>query len=158
LLTRDRNRGGYDETPDYFKLKDTKGKPILCHQCNGSASIPDRKIIACSFCGLYWHLDCLPNPLAKEPPAVKQWRCPAHVDDLMAVLPAKLGPAHRYRKIKNAPPIVPAFSRGTRNNGHIEIENSPEDTEEPKGFYEETQFGTVYKLSEEGLKLDFISK
>ncbi|KAG9237227.1 hypothetical protein BJ875DRAFT_370497 [Amylocarpus encephaloides] len=46
-----------------------------------------------------------------------------------------------------------------KNNGHVEIENTPDDEEdEPKGFYEETQFGTVYKLPEEGLKLDFISK
>lgn len=95
--------------------------------------------------------------MSKEPSAERKWRCPAHVDDLMDLLPAKLGPAHRYRKIKGAPAITPSFARGTRNNGHIEIENTPTDDEDD-GFYESKQFGSVYKLPEMGLKLDFISK
>jgi hypothetical protein len=76
----------------------------------------------------------------------------------MDVLPAKLGPAHRWRKLKGAVSITPTIPRGSRNNGHIEIEESPSDDDETRGFYDDTQFGTVYRLPEEGLKLDFISK
>ena len=158
ILIRIRNRGGYEEAPDYFRTKDGKGKLITCHNCNGVASAPDRMIIPCNFCGLYWHLDCLETPMAKEPHAARQWRCPAHVDDIMDVLPAKLGTAHRWRRLKGAVAIVPTIPRGTRNDGHIEIEESPIVDDETKGFYEESQFGSVYKLPEEGLKLDFISK
>ena len=115
-------------------------------------------IIPCSFCGLYWHLDCLPTPLAKEPAPGRQWRCPAHVDDLLAVLPDSLAPAHRFRKIKGASAIKPSVSRGIKNNGHIEIENDLTEDEEEQGFFELREFGQVYKLPEQSIKLDFISK
>jgi hypothetical protein len=157
-LTAIRNRSGYDEAPDFFRLRDSKGKPIFCHECHGSASAPSRMIIPCTFCGLYWHLDCLPVPLAKEPGPGRQWRCPAHVDDLLAILPATLAPAHRFRKIKGASAIKPAFTRGVRNNGYIEIENEPSEDEEEQGFYEQREYGHVYRLPEKGIKLDFISK
>jgi hypothetical protein len=115
-------------------------------------------IISCSFCGLNWHLDCLPNPLAKEPSQGRQWRCPAHVDDLLAQVPAILAPAHRFRRIKGAPAIKPAIPRGIKNNGYIEIETEPSEDEEEQGFYEHREYGHVYKLPEQGIKLDFISK
>jgi hypothetical protein len=95
--------------------------------------------------------------MTKEPHASRKWRCPAHIDDLMDILPTNLGPAHRYRKIKGSSPITPAWRRGTRNNGHIEIESS-DDVQTSGGFYEDNKFGVVYKLPEEGIKLDFISK
>ncbi|KAH9210761.1 hypothetical protein DL95DRAFT_465518 [Leptodontidium sp. 2 PMI_412] len=152
------NKAGWEEAPDYFRKKDAKGKIILCHRCNGEASAPNRMIIPCSFCGLYWHLDCLDVPLAKEPGAGRQWRCPAHVDDLLAILPATLAPAHRFRKIKGASVIKPAVTRGLKNNGHIEIENDPSEDEEEQGFYELREFGHVYKLPEISIKLDFISR
>jgi hypothetical protein len=85
------------------------------------------------------------------------------VDDLLSILPAQLGPAHRWRKIKGAAPLVPTVQTNTRsyarNNGHVEIDPSPDDgAEEKTGFFEETQYGRTYKLPEEGVKLDFISK
>ncbi|KAK0099515.1 hypothetical protein ONS96_008353 [Cadophora gregata f. sp. sojae] len=152
------NKAGWEEAPDYFRRKDAKGKIILCHRCNGEASAPNRMIIPCSFCGLYWHLDCVDVPLAKEPGVGRQWRCPAHVDDLLAVLPVTLAPAHRFRKIKGASVIKPAATRGFQNNGHIEIENDPSEDEEEQGFYELREFGHVYKLPEMSIKLDFISR
>ena len=96
--------------------------------------------------------------MAKEPPPGKPWRCPAHVDDLLAEIPGSLGPAHRFRKIKGASVIKPAISRGIKNNGHIEIENMPSDDDEEQGFYEQREYGHVYKLPEQGIKLDFISQ
>ncbi|KAI9641532.1 hypothetical protein NHQ30_010344 [Ciborinia camelliae] len=159
VVQKPKNNRGYDETPDYFKLKDNKGNPILCHNCHLSASQPSRAIIPCSYCSLSWHLDCLDPPLAKEPPPGRSWRCPAHVDDLLEKVPGSLGPAHRFRKIKGASLIKPVLARGVRNNGHIEIENTAsEDEDQGSGFYEQREYGHVYKLPEEGIKLDFISR
>ncbi|KAJ8058786.1 hypothetical protein OCU04_011774 [Sclerotinia nivalis] len=159
VVQKPKNNRGYDETPDYFKLKDNKGNPILCHNCHLSASQPSRAIIPCSYCSLSWHLDCLDPPLAKEPPPGKSWRCPAHVDDLLEKVPGSLGPAHRFRKIKGASLIKPVLARGIRNNGHIEVENTvSEDEDQGSGFYEQREYGHVYKLPEEGIKLDFISR
>lgn len=103
-------------------------------------------------------MDCLPVPLAREPGPGRPWRCPAHVDDLLSKLPELLGPAHRFRKIKGASIIRPAFSRGMRNNGYIEIENEHSDNEGEQSFFEQKEYGHVYKLPEKGIKLDFISK
>ncbi|PBP27065.1 PHD-finger domain-containing protein [Diplocarpon rosae] len=151
------NRAGWEEAPDYFRKKDAKGKAILCHRCNGEATTPNRMIIPCSFCGLSWHLDCLPNPLAKEPGPGRQWRCPAHIDDLLAMLPTTLAPAHRFRKVKGESVIVPSVSRGIKNGGRIEIEYDLSEDEE-QGYYEGRDFGKVYKLPEKSIKLDFISR
>jgi len=151
-------KAGWDEAPDYFRLKDSKGKVILCHHCNLQAQAPDRAIIPCNFCPLSWHLDCINPPMAKEPTLGKPFKCPAHVDDLLAMLPESLAPAHRYRKIKNAPVITPAVSRGFRNNGQIEIELELTDDEDGPGFTEKKEYGQTYKLPEESVKLDFISK
>lgn len=139
-------------------MKDGKGNTILCHQCHGAASAPDRAIIPCTYCGLFWHLDCLDSPMAKEPGPGKPWKCPAHIDDLLTIIPAALAPAHRFRKIKGQSAIRPVFNRGLKNNGHIEIENDPSDDEEELGFYEQREYGHVYKLPELGIKLDFISQ
>lgn len=79
------------------------------------------------------------------------------MDDLLAVVPGSLGPAHRFRQIKGSSAIKPAISRGVRNNGNIEIENDPSDNED-QGFFEHREYGHVYKLPELGIKLDFISQ
>lgn len=96
--------------------------------------------------------------MAKEPAPGRPFRCPAHVDDLIAEIPANLGPAHRRRKIKGASVIRPAITRGIVNNGDIEIENDSSDGEEEVGFYEHREYGHTYKLPELGIKLDFISQ
>ncbi|RKF54401.1 putative phd-finger domain-containing protein [Golovinomyces cichoracearum] len=154
------NRNGWEETPDYFRKRDNKGKPILCHSCGLQAEAPDRVIIPCSFCNLYWHLDCVDMPLAKEPAPGRLWQCQAHVDDLLRLIPSSLGPAHRFRKIKGVPLIHPEFSRGLKNHGHIEIDNDPTDEEADSNltFYEERPFGRIAKISEQSIKLDFLLK
>lgn len=130
---------------------------MLCHNCQHPTA-DNRAIIPCSLCGLHWHLDCLDPPLA-IPPVVRTWRCPAHADDLLATLPEELAPAHRFRKIKGAPVIVPAFSRGMKNNGFIEIDDDDEESEdENSGWSDVKTFGRVYKLSSKGVVLDFISQ
>ncbi|KAI8275429.1 hypothetical protein K4K56_001388 [Colletotrichum sp. SAR 10_98] len=145
---------GYEEAPDFFKVRDADGSAVLCHNCQHPAA-DNRAIIPCSLCGLYWHLDCLDPPLA-IPPVVRTWRCPVHADDLLATLPEQLAPAHRFRKIKGAPTITPAFSRGMRNNGFIEIEE--EESSDETGWSDVKTFGRVYKLPAKGVVLDFISQ
>ncbi|OHW93597.1 PHD-finger domain-containing protein [Colletotrichum incanum] len=146
---------GYEEAPDFFKVRDADGSAVLCHNCQRPAA-DNRAILPCSQCGLYWHLDCLDPPLA-IPPVLRTWRCPMHVDDLLAELPKQLAPAHRFRKIKGAPAITPAFSRGMKNNGVIEIEEE-ESEEEETGWNDVKTFGRVYKLPAKGVVLDFISQ
>ncbi|KAI7575023.1 hypothetical protein KC343_g22824, partial [Hortaea werneckii] len=34
---RTRNRAGYDEVPDYYKYKDSKGNAVLCYFCGKSS-------------------------------------------------------------------------------------------------------------------------
>ncbi|KAK7988862.1 hypothetical protein PG989_009177 [Apiospora arundinis] len=66
-----------------------------------------------------------------------------------------LAPAHRYRKVKSAPIIEQAYTRGMTNNGFIEIEEDDDESED--GFKSRYDYGRVYRLSEKGIKLDFIS-
>lgn len=98
----------------------------------------------------------MPNPLAKEPGAGRQWRCPLHVDDLLSILPAILAPAHKFRKIRGTNPVYPTIPRGNKNNGLIEIENEPSDDDE--NFEEIERYGKIYKVSDRDVKLDFLSK
>lgn len=150
-----RRRTGYDEMPDLFKQRE-ENQPVLCHACQKPSS-DARAIIPCSVCPFHWHLDCLDPPLA-VPPVLKTWRCPTHVDDVLADAP-RLAPAHKFRKVKNAQPITPIFARGTKNNGHIELDWS--DEPEPlknAGWPDPLSFGRTYKVSANGVILDFIEQ
>jgi hypothetical protein len=53
--------------------------------------------------------------------------------------------------------MKPTFPRGFKNDGHIEVELAPSDDED-EGFFDQKEYGKVYKLPEEGIKLDFISR
>lgn len=143
-----------DEPFDFFKVRNADGA-VLCHYCQKGVS-DNRPIIPCSVCGLNWHLECLDPPLA-VPPVPRTWRCPCHVDDMLSELPERLAPAHRHRKIKNAPVIEQSYSRGMANDGWIEIEN--DDSEDDADAWRRHKgFGQVHRLSAKGIKLDFISR
>ncbi|KAK4123164.1 hypothetical protein N657DRAFT_574135 [Parathielavia appendiculata] len=143
-----------DEVPDFYRLRDADGNAAICHSCTKSSGT-DRAIIPCSICGLWWHLDCLDPPVA-YPPALRTWKCPLHADDLLATLPAMLHPAHKYRKVKDVPTIRPAFTRGYVNNGFIDVDL--DDGENESGWNDVESFGKTVRLSEQGIKLDFISR
>ncbi|KAK3322168.1 hypothetical protein B0H66DRAFT_192771 [Apodospora peruviana] len=143
-----------DQVPDFFRLRDAEGNAVICHNCHKSAE-ENRAIIPCSLCGLFWHLECLDPPLA-NPPVLRTWRCPCHVDDLLAKVPGALGPAHRFRKIKGAPVIKPAFSRGYVNNGYVEVDLDRSDEDE-SGWKNADSFGRIVRLPERGIKSDFLS-
>jgi len=57
--------------------------------------------------------------------------------------------------VKSAPIIEQAYTRGMTNNGFIEIEEDDDESED--GFKSRYDYGRVYRLSEKGIKMDFIS-
>ncbi len=67
-----------------------------------------------------------------------------------------LGPAHKYRKIKDAPVVRPTFTRGYVNNGYVDIEVDDSDNE--SGWRDVETYGRTVRLSEKGIKLDFLSQ
>jgi hypothetical protein len=140
---------------------------MLCYSC-GKSSGGVRPIIACDFCGEYWHLDCLDPPRA-NPPArnqdgqkVHDWMCPLHADhELRQVDTSQLAAKRKVhiRKPRNAKVVETSMRRGFRNNGIIDIVNDDESDESGDEFYEEEQVeGVVYRLPASGIKLDFIDK
>lgn len=144
---------------DYYQLADADDNPVLCHSCQQSAATK-RPIIPCSVCGLFWHADCL-DPIKTQPPNVKTFVCPCHVDDLLAKVPAQLGPAHKHRKVRGAPEILYAYRRGNVNDGHIVIEDDEdEDDQIPSrtGFRDPVSWGRVTRVRGSGVKDDFLSK
>ncbi|KAI8959154.1 hypothetical protein F5Y11DRAFT_15769 [Daldinia sp. FL1419] len=148
------NKKNADEPFDFFKVRNADGA-VLCHHCQRGVS-DNRPIIPCSVCGLHWHLECLDPPLT-IPPVPRTWRCPCHVDDILSELPERLGPAHRHRKIKNAPVIEQGYSRGMANDGWIEVED--DDSEDDADAWRRYKgFGQIHRLSAKGIKLDFISR
>ncbi|KAF5026644.1 hypothetical protein F66182_1270 [Fusarium sp. NRRL 66182] len=151
-----KRKNGYEELPDFFKQRD-EGQAVICHGCQKAATNV-RAIIPCSSCPLYWHIDCLDPPLA-VPPVLKTWRCPLHPDETMAEA-RPLAPAHRFRKIKGVQTIVPAISRGIKNNGHIEVDWSDEPPEpvNNSGWPDPGSFGRVYKLPVKSIVLNFIEQ
>ena len=149
-----RKKGGYEEAPDFFRIRDTDGSAVLCHNCQTAADT-NRAIIPCSTCGLYWHLDCLDPPMA-FPSVLRSWVCPAHVDVPLATEPGGLAPAHRHRKIRGAPAVAPAFTRGSRNNGFIDVVY--DELRDQSGYREVKQFGRVLRLPAAGIILDVISQ
>ncbi len=80
------------------------------------------------------------------------------MDDVLADAP-RLAPAHKFRKVRNAQPITPIFTRGTKNNGHIEIDWSDEpELLKESGWPDPLSFGRTYKVSANGVILDFIEQ
>lgn len=138
---------------DLLRLKDKDGSSVLCHAC-GRGTDRERHIITCAFCRLHWHLDCLDPPRAIPPvnSTQKPWRCPVHLDDLVDGIRGR-----KFRRIKGAKPIQPPKTRGFRNFGNIEVELE-DDGVNVEGFVEEQEFGRIYTLPEEGIKLDFITR
>lgn len=143
---------------DFFQVVDKEDKPILCHSCHGSAAT-DRAILPCSSCGLWWHADCL-DPPRTLPPNPRTFLCPCHVDDLLLKVPAQLGPAHKFRKIKGSSDIVYGFRRGNVNNGYIEVDDDELDgaAAAPVRMRDPSSWGRSYRVQSSGVRDDFLSK
>ncbi|KAK5114509.1 hypothetical protein LTR62_002444 [Meristemomyces frigidus] len=164
-----RNRAGYDELPDYYKMKDSKGNTVLCRHCSRSSmGHPARPIIQCDYCGENWHLDCLDPPLA-NPPArswdgkkIHDWMCPLHADhELRRVDASMIMPRRKLhvRRPRNAKVLDISMNRGFQNNGMIDVMEDDSDDTDSEFFAEEAQEeGVVYRMPARGIKLDFIDK
>ena len=68
---------------------------------------------------------------------------------------APAGRKYRIRKPKNAKIVDIGLRRGFRNNGLIEIENELSDEESE---IEKEMSGVIYRVPENGVKLDFIER
>ena len=161
------NRAGFIEGPNYKDPRDSKGNLILCYVCKLTPH--GRDIIPCDFCPARWHLDCLDPPLAVPPrrtigeKPTAGWRCPLHYEHDLARMDRSdgtstsggLGTIPKIRKPKNAIPFDVGLSRGFRNNGLIEVELMKD--EEPN-FKEVDMMGTIYRIPEKGIQLDFIDR
>ena len=160
------NRAGFFEEPNYKEPRDSKGKLITCYRCGKGTN--GRDIIPCSYCPARWHLDCCDPPLAiptrrragDKPGAT--WRCPLHIDQDLNNIgkqidaePGALGRVARPRKPKTAKPLDVDLPRGFRNNGIIEVELSKD---EVTAIKEVDLQGQVYRIPEQGVKLDFIDR
>lgn len=171
-LTSNRNRAGYDELPDYYKLKDSRGKTVLCYHCSKSSQgHPTRPIIQCDYCSESWHLDCLDPPLA-NPPArswdgkkIHDWMCPLHADQELRKVDARLLVPRRkvhVRRPRNPKVVDVALTRGFRNNGVIDVLDEDSDDSDSE-FYEEEMAEEanepiVNRVPMKTIKLDFINK
>ena len=95
------------------------------------------------------------------------WKCPNHTDQILAELDRErmmvsaadgsevVSRYPKKRKPKNPRIVDLALKRGFTNNGIIEVDNEPSDEDE---FNEKDMLGTVYRLPEKGIKLDFIDR
>lgn len=188
---RSKSSGYGYQKPDYVKKFDANHNAILCASC-GNSSDGKRQMLQCDFCQDHWHLDCLDPPLA-NPPFIgpdathrDAWKCPRHIEhDLRSGLlrqkdlndlnghDSEMEDAavvsrvpRKVRKPKNPTVFEPTFSRGTRNNGLIEVINDAADDTDGEGNYvfspqlDESRDlnGKVFRIPEKGIILDFIDK
>ncbi|KAK5137194.1 hypothetical protein LTR08_000699 [Meristemomyces frigidus] len=162
-----RNKVGYEEIPDYYRLQDGKGSAILCYYC-GRSSHGQRAIIKCDYCAENWHLDCLDPPLA-NPPArtlegkkVHDWMCPLHTDhELRQIDIRMLAPRRKVhvRRPRNPKIVETSLKRGLRNNGIIDVYEDASDDSDSEFYDEETaEERVVHRMPATGIKLDFIDK
>ncbi|OJD18639.1 hypothetical protein AJ78_01335 [Emergomyces pasteurianus Ep9510] len=149
-----RPRGNRTSRPEdrnaLLKLTDAKGRLITCIRC-GLTSNGRRPIIQCDYCPCSWHLDCLDPPRSNPPlqvpgsenPAL-HWKCPNHIDHDLATLDSLSGGRL-------------AQSRRPRYPRYVDIDIMPNNSE-AETFNEQEMAGTVYRVSEHGLVLDFINR
>jgi hypothetical protein len=183
-----KNSGYGYQKPDYTRVFDGDQKPILCTQCSTSSGHKRQmlKCDFCHAHWHLDCLDPpLANPphISLEASQRDAWRCPRHIehdlrsgqlyqndlnhlddDEEMADAAPVARVARKIRKRKDTKIIEPTFSRGMRNNGLIEIINNPDDDTDGEGNY---VFGPddpkdlnakVFRLPEQGVILDFVSK
>ncbi|KAL2797546.1 hypothetical protein BJX66DRAFT_334864 [Aspergillus keveii] len=143
--------GRYDD-PFLLRTADAKGNPIFCTKC-GRTTNGRRPIIQCDYCPCAFHMDCVDPPLA-VPPTQRpgsdrlhhNWMCPNHaLHDLYHVVRDDEG--HEIMKRIRRP----------KNPRYVDIEVLP-DTDEEENLEDQETEGVTYRVSEKGVKLDFIER
>ena len=144
-------RSGKYEDPIYMRLFENKNSEniILCVRC-GRLSDGYRPIIQCDFCPCSWHMDCLDPPLANPPfqrggsdKPSHVWMCPNHAQIDLGLYNDETFHREKIRRPKNA--------------RLYDIEVLP-DEEQMEMLEEQNGDGTVYRLPEKGIQLDFITR
>lgn len=143
--------GRYDD-PFLLRTVDAKGNLIFCVKC-GRTTNGCRPIIQCDYCPCAFHMDCVDPPLAVPPtqrPGSDRlhhtWMCPNHaLHDMKYTVTDEEG----YETIKRI--------RRPKNPRYVDIEILPEDDEDENLEEHETE-GVTYRVSERGVKLDFIER
>ncbi|KAH8696696.1 putative PHD finger domain protein [Talaromyces proteolyticus] len=145
-------REGRAEQEYLTRQFDAKGKLIVCIAC-GLTSNGTRPMIQCDYCPCWWHIDCTDPPLPGPPkqlhPSDKtyhNWMCPNHIDHELYVVHTENGSYAGKSRI-----------RRPRNPRVIDIDILPEDSEVEELQETESQ-GIVYRVSEQGVKLNFIER
>eukprot|EP00158_Paraphelidium_tribonemae_P007598 Partr_v1_DN28295_c0_g1_i1_m76097 putative PHD finger protein len=127
---------------DSSRLEDDQGRTIFCHKCSKTAL--RSPILACDFCPLYWHLDCVSPPLTDTPPANRKWLCPAHAE-----------PFSKHRVVRQGLTRVIPANPNFKNGGDISVQLSPElDPITDKDHVKSVE----YHVPEETIKLSFHTK
>lgn len=90
--------------------------------------------------------------------------CPLHADHELRELDTRLlKPARPARRVHIRRPRLAktketALQRGLANNGIIEIADDDSDATDSEFFEEDRDSAIVYKLPQQGIRLDFIDK
>lgn len=141
------------------EMRDSKGRLIVCFRCRQTSDYGRRPVIQCDYCPCSWHLDCLDPPLANPPyqrfasekkpkagesvPVRETWRCPNHIEHDLAPVASHGGRVGRARRVRD-PQIA-------------DVDVVLQDREDESFLEQDTQ-GTLYRVSEHGIILNFIDR
>ncbi|KAK5103779.1 hypothetical protein LTS08_003198 [Lithohypha guttulata] len=164
------DNNGAVKLPNYKDIRDRQGNLRFCYKC-GKGTDGERDMMPCDYCPKEWHLDCLdppapvvPKRIGADGKAPPPWRCPLHVDhDMIEISRAgglETGMLGRIPRLRRPRRQVRSVQQSTSrplypNNGVIDIEHEPESEVTLK---EIDMQGTVQKIPEKGIRLDFIAK
>lgn len=110
-----RNKNAILGKSDFSTLKDRHGNFIQCYHCRKTAI--RKTMIACDYCSLFWHLDCLNPPMTTPLNSTKKWKCPNHAENII-----KFSRKKKYSEIISTN-CIPCLSEGHFNIMISEEEN-----------------------------------
>lgn len=136
----------------HLRLFDSKGKLIVCVACGRTTNFV-RPIIQCDYCACNWHMDCVDPPLALRPnqkpgsdKRYHNWMCPNHTqNDLWIFGMEDDGTIRRHRIRRPRHPRV------------IDVDVLPADSDAER-LEEKESHGIMFRVSESGIKQEFINK
>ncbi|KAI8062801.1 uncharacterized protein B0P05DRAFT_556142 [Gilbertella persicaria] len=145
--------GRYVDTTQQSKKRpsswenDTVKSREICYYCRQTGF--KKPMIACDYCSLYWHLDCLDPPMAS--PSTKKWRCPHHIENFIK-------PPRQQRHQTDITITQPMPSCTYQNYlEHLIEEEKPSLANNPSEDVIMSRQGVVYRLPIKPIQFDFIN-
>ncbi|ORE11634.1 hypothetical protein BCV72DRAFT_332190 [Rhizopus microsporus var. microsporus] len=143
---------------DYSTMKDKNGKFIRCYHCRKIAF--KKLMIACDYCSLYWHLDCLTPPMAGPPNSSRRWRCPNHIENV--IKPTRQQKHPEIIHVDHSPCVYKNYFNIIIKEEQEQEEKEPkpepflylDDYHRPNVDILVNKDGTVYMLPEEPIQFD----